>query len=141
MKYLKKKIETGVDILITQIFFTSQTFLEFVESCRSYQIKVPIIPGIYIPATFQELMRITKITKVKMPQELFESYKVLQLDEEAFQAYSLSNTVRVIKEIKSNSKEHITGFHFFTLNDLHMLKSIIPKIDVTEYTPTEVALF
>lgn len=132
MIFLRQKADAGVDFLITQIFYSSQTFLEFVERCLSHQIKVPIIPGIYIPASFRELMKITKITKVKVPQKLFESYKVLELDQEAFEEFSLTNSIKMIQDMKLNSKEHIKGFHFFTFNSFCLLKRIITKIDVSE---------
>ena len=75
MNYLKLKIDAGVDFLITQIFFSSETFLKFMENCRTHQIKVPIIPGIYVPSSFEELMRIIKITNINVPDDILRAHE------------------------------------------------------------------
>ena len=44
--HLKEKVEAGADFIITQLFFSVNTFKKFVDDCRSLGIKCPIIPGI-----------------------------------------------------------------------------------------------
>ena len=46
LKYLKRKVDAGAKFLVTQMFFNNQHYFNFVESCRSAGITVPIIPGI-----------------------------------------------------------------------------------------------
>ena len=43
--HLKEKIDAGADFIITQLFFKPETFIKFVNDCRSIGIKCPIIPG------------------------------------------------------------------------------------------------
>lgn len=45
IRYLKSKIEAGGDFIITQLFYETDRFLQFVEDCRSVGIECPIIPG------------------------------------------------------------------------------------------------
>lgn len=45
IKYLKEKIDAGSDFVITQLFYETQKFLQFIEDCRSIGITCPIIPG------------------------------------------------------------------------------------------------
>lgn len=46
LEYLKQKIEAGSDLIITQLFYDTQKFFDFVQRCRNIGITVPIIPGI-----------------------------------------------------------------------------------------------
>jgi len=46
LRYLKEKVDCGVDFIITQLFFQADTFLKFESDCRTIGITCPIIPGI-----------------------------------------------------------------------------------------------
>lgn len=43
--YLKQKIDAGGNFIITQLFYDTERFLQFVEDCRSIGITCPILPG------------------------------------------------------------------------------------------------
>ena len=45
IRYLKEKIDAGGDFIITQLFYDTNKFLQFVEDCRTAGIDCPIIPG------------------------------------------------------------------------------------------------
>ena len=40
MVYLKEKVDAGSHFVITQMFLDAQVFLDFVDECRKYDIKV-----------------------------------------------------------------------------------------------------
>lgn len=47
LKHLKEKVDAGADFIITQLFFRADTFLKFLDDCRSIGITCPILPGIF----------------------------------------------------------------------------------------------
>ena len=40
--WLKKKVESGADYVVTQMFFDNQKYFDFVERCRAENITIPI---------------------------------------------------------------------------------------------------
>lgn len=47
LHHLKEKVDAGADFVITQLFFRAETFLKFLDDCRSIGITCPILPGIF----------------------------------------------------------------------------------------------
>lgn len=130
LRNLKRKIEAGVDVILTQVVFSATKFIEFVGKCRKIGISldVPIIPGLYIPHDLIELDSILKITKVSMEKEIYENFKDLQDDPEAFQTLGLSVITSMIDMIRRDSPEFIRGFHFFTMNNFKMVQRLIQEV-------------
>lgn len=44
--YLKSKVDAGADVILTQMFFDVEVFVQFVADCRAAGIACPILPGI-----------------------------------------------------------------------------------------------
>lgn len=61
IKYLKQKVDSGVDFLTTQMFFDNDIHYNFLYRIREAGITVPVLPGI---------MPITSAAQMKRSQEL-----------------------------------------------------------------------
>lgn len=61
IKYLKQKVDAGVDFLTTQMFFDNDIHYNFLYRIREAGITVPVLPGI---------MPITSATQMKRSREL-----------------------------------------------------------------------
>lgn len=46
ISHLKDKIDAGGDFIITQFFYDTEVYLDFVKRCRENDILAPILPGI-----------------------------------------------------------------------------------------------
>lgn len=123
------KVDAGVDVILTQIVFSADKFVEFVTICRQIGIQVPILPGLYIPHNYKELKRIIQITKIQMPEEIYQHFKSRRENDEEFKKFSINWMMTVLKDIKQKSPEFIAGYHFFTMNNLEMIQKCIQLID------------
>jgi methylenetetrahydrofolate reductase (NADPH) len=78
MKYLKEKVDVGVDFIFTQMFYDVDIFISWVKAVREAGITVPIVPGIAPIQTWNGFMRATSLAKTIIPQgflDVLEPYK------------------------------------------------------------------
>ncbi|OZC03229.1 methylenetetrahydrofolate reductase [NAD(P)H] [Rubricoccus marinus] len=67
---LKRKVEAGADYIVTQMFFDTSQYIDFVERCRNVGINVPIVPGLKILTTKRHLRTLPRTFKVEIPEAL-----------------------------------------------------------------------
>lgn len=70
LRYTKAKVDAGGDYIVTQMFFDNQYYFDYVEACRRIGIEVPIIPGIKILTTKNQLKSIPKKFFCEIPSDL-----------------------------------------------------------------------
>lgn len=129
IEYLKYKVDCGADFIITQLFFDSMTFINFVQKCRNIGIKVPIIPGIMPIQNYESLRKITLISQIDIPIKLIKILEPIKKNDEAVRNYGIEWTIELCKEIlKSNLTP---GFHFYTLNQVHSTSIVIKALNLS----------
>uniref|UniRef100_A0A0A1X610 Methylenetetrahydrofolate reductase n=2 Tax=Zeugodacus cucurbitae TaxID=28588 RepID=A0A0A1X610_ZEUCU len=127
MQYLKEKVNAGADFIITQICFSPESIIRFVQRCRENGITVPIIVGVIVPDNMRILQFIMKIVKAVIPEDLLSKYKELEDDRKAFQAFAVENAVRTVQMLLDSNLE-VYGFQFFTMNRLKNVQQVIHQI-------------
>lgn len=70
LEMLKKKVDSGADYIVTQMFFDNQKYFQFVKEARELGIDVPIIPGIKPIATLKHLQLLPQVFKIDLPETL-----------------------------------------------------------------------
>ena len=68
IKFLKEKVDAGVDFLTTQMFFDNNLFYNFLYKIRDAGITVPVIPGIMPITGANQVERAIKLSGSFMPQ-------------------------------------------------------------------------
>ncbi|MBS1148581.1 MAG: 5,10-methylenetetrahydrofolate reductase, partial [Myxococcaceae bacterium] len=67
---LKRKVDAGLDFLITQLFFDNAFYFDFVERARRAGINIPIVPGIMPITSFDQLGRFVRLCGATVPMRL-----------------------------------------------------------------------
>ncbi len=65
---LKNKVESGVDFLISQIFFDNDIFMEYVEKMQKLNINIPIFAGIMPIIDAKQIKRICSLCHCSLPE-------------------------------------------------------------------------
>ena len=67
IKYLKEKVDQGVDFLTTQMFFDNNYFYNFLYRIREQGITVPVIPGIMPMTNSRQIIRSCEMSGAELP--------------------------------------------------------------------------
>ncbi len=73
IKFLKVKVENGMEFGITQLFFDNSAFYRFIERCEKYKINIPIIPGIMPITNYNQIKKFTSMCNETIPPVLKKS--------------------------------------------------------------------
>jgi len=110
---LKRKVDAGVEFLITQLFFDNDDFLAFRERAHRAGIDVPIIAGIMPILSVGQIKRFTQMCGITMPGDLLRTIEAVEDDAEAVRHIGMYHaTQQCLALIEAG----VAGIHFYTLN-------------------------
>lgn len=113
LEYLKNKVDSGADFIITQFFYDADVYFSWVEKCRKIGVKVPIIPGLMLIQNYFSFKRMTSLCKTKIPQHIIDGLELVKDDDVAVKEYGTGVMVQLCNTLLQ--RENL-GFHFYTLN-------------------------
>jgi len=129
MEYLKKKVDAGADLIITQMFFDVEVFKIFVNECRKWGIRCPIIPGLMCINAYPGFKKMSKFCKTRVPKDIEEKMELIKDDAAAVKAFGVDYGARVCKELTDFGVEVL---HFYTLNLEKVVYGITDKLGLTQ---------
>ena len=121
IKNLKKKVDAGAEILLSQLFFNNETFYEFTEICRIAGMDVPITPGIMPALNAAQINRMVTMCGATLPYNFkriidrFGDNKDALFD--AGMSYALSQIIDLLAH-------DVDGIHLYTMNNPVVAKKI-----------------
>ena len=122
LRYLKEKVDAGVDFLVTQLFFDNAAYFDFVERARAIGIDVPIIPGILPITNVAQLDRITTLCGAVVPDALRTELDARDGEPEAVEDFGVAYATLQCSELLAGGAP---GIHFYTLNRSPATRAIL----------------
>jgi methylenetetrahydrofolate reductase (NADPH) len=110
---LKRKVDEGLDFVITQLFFNNRHYFEFVERARRAGIKIPIVAGIMPITNASQVERFMVSCGATIPFELGEELDRRRDDPNAVMELGIAHATAQCIDLL---KEGAPGIHFYTLN-------------------------
>ncbi|OMJ13781.1 Methylenetetrahydrofolate reductase 1 [Smittium culicis] len=125
LKWLSYKVSKGADFILSQVFYSTDKFVDWYKKCRDYGITVPIIPTILPIQTYGSFKRIINLTKVSVPPSLNDQIELVKSDDLMVKQIGIDFCCN---QISTLTKEcNILGFHFSTLNLENSLLAILTR--------------
>lgn len=111
MKYLKQKVDSGAEYIVTQMFFDNQKYFAFVQQCREAGINVPIIPGIKPITAKVQATVLPTIFHIDFPDELSDAIDKCK-DNAAVKQVGVEWAIAQSKELM---KFGVPTLHFYSM--------------------------
>ncbi|MDP8211719.1 MAG: methylenetetrahydrofolate reductase [NAD(P)H] [Candidatus Zapsychrus exili] len=124
-KYLKNKIDSGADFVITQLFFDNNDYFKYVKRLRELEVKARILPGILPITNYQGLLKFSTLCGATITNEVKQIFEPIKNDKEATLEAGINFAARQCKDLLDNGAD---GLHFYTLNKLDPTKNILTKV-------------
>ncbi len=123
LENLKRKVDAGVDFLITQLFFDNRCYWSFCERARAAGIEVPIIPGIMPLSNAAQGVRFG----ASLPGRLSAELERRKEDPQALMQLGIAHaTAQCIDLLRGGAP----GIHFYTLNRSTATKDVFAELRV-----------
>jgi methylenetetrahydrofolate reductase (NADPH) len=118
--WLKKKVETGAEYAVTQLFYDNRKYFEFVDKAKKAGINIPIIPGIKPFKRMAQLSTIPKTFKVDLPEELTREVVKCKNDEEVRQV-GVEWCIAQCRELMAHG---VPSIHFYSIAAVDSIRDV-----------------
>jgi len=123
--YLKVKVDSGADYIVTQMFFNVDKFLEFRENAKKSGINIPIIPGIMPLSRYNQVNFLLRQMGISIPSEFRKQLDASKKDAEAVKQVCFEHDLLMVKKLLQAG---VPGLHFFTMNHPEATEKILNEV-------------
>ena len=111
-RYMKLKVDSGADFLITQLFFENRFYFDLVARARAAGITVPIVPGLMPVPSRRSLAVMTSMSGATVPAALQTAIEEAGDDD----AVRVLGVLHCIAQCVELLEAGVPGLHFYTFN-------------------------
>ena len=123
VRAVKRKVESGADYVVTQMFFNNRHYFRFVEMCRAEGIEVPLIPGIKILSKKSHLRTIPRTFHCEIPSDLADEVTA------ADKSRVLDVGVEWARQQSQELIDHgVPSVHFYVMQSSQAINSLLPQL-------------
>jgi len=130
--HLRAKVDAGVDVVITQLFYDNDDYFRFVERARHAGIRVPLVPGIMPITNWPQIERITRLSGNQVPAALRERLERLRDDEAGAMTVGVEWATEQCADLLRSGAP---GIHFYTLNKSPATRAIFERLIAAAAVP------
>ncbi len=120
--HLKQKVEAGVDVLISQLFFDNRTFYDFIDQSIQVGIGCPIVPGIMPVLNAKQIQRMIFLSGASVPSDLLRLLDKYEDRPEEMEKAGIEYASQQVEDLLIN---RVPGIHMYTMNKARQIKEII----------------
>ncbi len=125
LENLKRKVDAGVNFLITQLFFNNDDFYRFRDRCAEAGVFVPLVAGIMPILSVKQIKRFTGMCGAGIPADLLSKIEAVEDDPDAVRHLGVLHATEQCQDLIENG---VGGLHFYTLNRSTATRAIFQQI-------------
>ncbi len=125
LENLKRKVDAGADVVITQLFYDNEDFFRFRDRCRKAGIHVPLLAGLLPVLSLQQVEKITALCGSLLPEKLAKRLSENPDDPQWQAQVGVSHATNQVCELLANE---VDGLHFYVLNKSESIQSIFRSL-------------
>ena len=126
LQNLKRKVDAGADIVITQLFYSNDDYLRFRDRCERIGISVPVVPGILPVTSLSQIRRLTSLCGASLPDDLIAELGKSDQPDSQFCA-GVEFAARQVRELMESG---VPGIHFYVLNKSEATSVVLSSVDM-----------
>lgn len=116
------------DVIITQMFFDPEVFINWVKDCRAWGIDCPIIPGLMCINAYAGFKKMVGFCKTRVPPSLEEKMESMKDDKDAVKQFGIEYGAEVCQKLLDSGA---CGLHFYTLNLEKVVYGTLDKLGIS----------
>ncbi len=124
---LKRKVDAGADLVVTQLFYDNREFFDFQERCLVAGIKVPIVPGLLPVTNGAQVQRIASLCGAKLPEQFVSD---LQKHEGDVSGQFEVGVEYATKQTADLVEAGIAGIHYYVLNKSEAIERVLGVVSL-----------
>jgi methylenetetrahydrofolate reductase (NADPH) len=125
LDHLKAKLDAGVRVLVTQLFFDNDDYRGFIDRLRAAGIDAPVLPGIIPIASIGQIERMAALCHARIPHALRRELEARQDDPRAVAELGVAYATAQAAELLA---EGTPGVHLYTLNRSPATRAIVSAL-------------
>lgn len=122
LRNLKVKVDSGVDVLITQFFFDNRKYYDFLDKAMHIGIECPIVPGIMPVLNANQIKRMLYLSGASLPGTLV---KLLDLYSGNPADMEKAGVEFASQQVENLLKNKVPGVHLYTMNKPRQIAQIV----------------
>ena len=132
LENLKRKVDAGADIVVTQLFYDNADFYRFRDRCVAAGISIPIVPGILPVTNLSQIKRITALCGSKLPQNLSSKLETHVNDPQGQFDVGVYHATRQVEDLIDQGAP---GTHFYVLNKSQATAQLLRALSLATRQP------
>lgn len=123
INHTKNKIKAGAEYIVTQMFYDNKHYFNYVDMCRKSGIDVPILPGLKLITSKNQLNSLPSNFYVDIPTELSE--EIQNAKDEHVQDIGIEWAFKQVEELMNHD---VPSIHFYVMQNTSPIKTLMKKL-------------
>jgi methylenetetrahydrofolate reductase (NADPH) len=122
---LKRKVDAGADVVITQLFYNNDDFYSFRDRAQAAGVGAPIVPGLLPVTNLAQIQRIASLCGAKLPADFVEKLQRHADDDQGQFEVGVEFAARQAADLLAAG---VPGMHFYVLNKSDAAKRVLTAL-------------